>query len=52
MTKFVRSFMFVLIAMSFVLAACGGCATATEAPVVEPTTAPAEPTAAPAEPRH
>jgi len=50
MTKFVRSFMFVLIAMSFVLAACGGGATATEAPVVEPTTAPAEPTAAPAEP--
>jgi phosphate transport system substrate-binding protein len=50
MTKFVRSFMFVLIAMTFVLAACGGGATATEAPVVEPTTAPAEPTAAPAEP--
>ena len=46
MTKFVRSFMFVLIAMSFVLAACGGGATATEAPVVEPTTTPAEPTAA------
>ncbi|MGZ9225238.1 MAG: substrate-binding domain-containing protein, partial [Anaerolineales bacterium] len=42
--------MFVLIAMSFVLAACGGGATATEAPVVEPTTAPAEPTEAPAEP--
>ena len=50
MTKFVRSFMFVLIAMSFVLAACGGGDTAIEAPVVEPTTAPAEPTAAPAEP--
>jgi phosphate transport system substrate-binding protein len=50
MTKFVRSSMFVLIAMSFVLAACGGGATATEAPVVEPTTAPAESTAAPAEP--
>src|SRR5688572_22762103 len=49
MTKFVRSFMFVLIAMSFVLAACGGAATATEAPAVEPTTAPAELTAAPAE---
>jgi len=48
MTKFVRPFMFVFIVMSFVLAACGG-ATATEAPVVEPTT-PAEPTAAPAEP--
>src|SRR5687767_12468194 len=49
MTKFVRSFMFVLIAMSFLLAACGGAATATEAPAVEPTTAPAELTAAPAE---
>lgn len=49
MTKFVRSFMFVLIAMSFMLTACGGGATATEAPVVEPTTAPAEPTAAPTE---
>jgi phosphate transport system substrate-binding protein len=50
MTKFVRSFMFVLIAMSFVLAACGG-ATPTEAPpAVEPTTAPAEPTAASPEP--
>jgi phosphate transport system substrate-binding protein len=51
MTKFVRSFMFVLIAMSFVLAACGGAATPTEAPpAVEPTSAPAEPTSAPAEP--
>ena len=49
MTKFVRPFMFVFVLMSFVLAACGG-ATATEAPIVEPTTAPAEPTAAPAEP--
>ena len=49
MTKFFRSFMFVLIAMSFVLSACGG-ATATEAAVVEPTAAPPEPTAAPAEP--
>ena len=49
MTKFVRSFMFVFVLMSFVLAACGGAA-ATEAPVVEPTTVPAEPTAAPAEP--
>jgi|SRR5690349_8160867 len=48
MTKFVRSFMFVLIVMSFVLAACGSASTpaeptATEAPV-EATTA-AEPTA-------
>jgi phosphate transport system substrate-binding protein len=50
MTKFVRSFMFVLIAMSFVLAACGGRATSTEAPVVQPTTVPAGPTAAAAEP--
>jgi phosphate transport system substrate-binding protein len=41
MTQFVGSFMFVLIAMSFVLAACGSGATATDAPVVEPTTAPA-----------
>src|SRR5215216_268498 len=47
MTKFVRPFMFVLFAMSFMLAACGG-ATATEVPVVEPTSAPSEPTAAPA----
>ena len=45
MTRFVRSFMFVLIAMSFVLAACGG-ATTPEAPAAEPTTAPAEPTTA------
>jgi len=49
MTKFVRSFMFVLVAMSFLLAACGA-ATATQAPVVEPTAAPGEPTTAPAEP--
>jgi phosphate binding protein len=43
--------MFVVIVMSFVLSACGG-ATATAAPVAEPTMAPAEPTAtiAPAEP--
>ncbi|HEU0297254.1 MAG TPA: PstS family phosphate ABC transporter substrate-binding protein [Anaerolineales bacterium] len=49
MTKTVRSLMFVFVAMSLLLAACGG-ATTTEAPVVEPTSAPAEPTAAPAEP--
>ena len=49
MTKFVRSFMFVLIAMSFVLTACGGASTP-EAPAVEPTTAPPEPTVAQAEP--
>jgi phosphate transport system substrate-binding protein len=50
MTKFVRSFLFVLIAMSFVLAACGGAAPTEAPPAVEPTTAPAEPTSAPAEP--
>jgi phosphate transport system substrate-binding protein len=49
MTKFVRSFMFVFIVMSFVLSACGG-ATATQAPVVQPSSAPAEPTASAAEP--
>jgi phosphate transport system substrate-binding protein len=52
MTKFVRSFMFVLIAMSFVLSACGSATTAeptaTEAPI-EPTAVPAEPTTAPTE---
>jgi phosphate transport system substrate-binding protein len=40
MTKFARPFMFVLIVMSFVLAACGG-ATTEAPPVVEPTSAPA-----------
>ena len=50
MTKFVRTFMFVLIAMSFVLTACGGAATTEEPPTVEPTTAPAEPTAVQEEP--
>ena len=44
MTKSVRTFMFVFVLMSFILAACG--AQATEAPVVEPTAAPAEPTMA------
>jgi phosphate transport system substrate-binding protein len=48
MTKFFRTSMFVIIAISFVLAACG--APATEAPVVQTTSAPAEPTTAPAEP--
>ena len=47
MYKFARSFVFVLVAMSFLLAACG--TPATEAPVAEPTVAPAEPTAAPVE---
>ena len=50
MSKFVRPLMFIMIVMSFVLTACGGGETATQAPVVEPTSAPAEPTAAPAEP--
>ena len=49
MTKFVRPLMFVFFAMSLLLAACGGAQTTTEAPVVEPTTAPAESTAAPAQ---
>jgi phosphate transport system substrate-binding protein len=48
MTKTVRSLLFVFVILSFVLAACGS--PATEAPVAEPTSAPAEPTAAPAEP--
>jgi phosphate transport system substrate-binding protein len=48
MTKFVRLLMFMFIVMSFVLSACGS-ATSTEAPVVQPTSAPAEPTAAPAQ---
>ncbi|HEX2993105.1 MAG TPA: PstS family phosphate ABC transporter substrate-binding protein [Anaerolineales bacterium] len=51
MSKPFRSFLFVLVLMSFVLAACGGAAT--EAPVVEPTSptsAPAEPTDAAQEP--
>ncbi len=49
MTKFFRTSMFVIIAMSFLLAACGS-ATATEAPAVEPTFAPTEPVATVAEP--
>jgi phosphate transport system substrate-binding protein len=48
MSKTVRSFLFVLVLTSLVLAACGGAAT--EAPVVEPTSAPAEPNTASAEP--
>lgn len=44
MTKLVRPLLFVFVAMSLLLAACGAPA-ATEAPVVEPTAAPAEPTA-------
>lgn len=49
MTKFARPFMFVLIVMSFLLAACGGGTTTTAEPT--PTEAAVEPTAAaPAEP--
>ncbi len=52
MSKFARTFIFLVVALSFVLAACGGQATeapaATEAPV-EATEAPAEATEAPAE---
>ena len=44
MPKFVRTLMFVFVLMSLMLAACG--AQATEAPVLEPTSALAEPTAA------
>lgn len=44
MTKTVRSLLFVFVAMSLLLAACGGTPAATEAPVVEPTTASTEPT--------
>ena len=48
MSKFVRSFVFVVLALSFVLAACG--APATEAPTAVPATeVPAEPTAVPTE---
>jgi len=50
MAQFFRTSMFVIIAMSFVLAACGGASSATEAPVVQPTSAPPEPTTAPVEP--
>lgn len=48
MTRFVRSFMFVIVLMSFILTACGGAETA--APTGEPATTVIEPTAAPAEP--
>jgi len=49
MTKIVRPLMFVFVVMSLLLTACGGAQTTPEAPVVEPTSAPAQPTAAPAE---
>jgi phosphate transport system substrate-binding protein len=46
MSKTVRSFLFVIVALSLVLAACGAPAAETAAPA-EPTAAPAEPTKAP-----
>jgi len=46
MSKTVRSFLFVVVALSLVLAACGAPAAETAAPA-EPTAAPAEPTKAP-----
>jgi phosphate transport system substrate-binding protein len=49
MTKFFRTSMFAIIAMSFLLAACGS-ATPTQAPVVEPTFAPTEAVATVAKP--
>src|SRR5215212_6266959 len=49
MTKFFRTSMFVIIAMSFLLAACGG-ATPTQAPAVDPTFASTEAAATMAEP--
>ena len=49
MSKFVRTFMFVLVAMSFVLAACGGATTTEAPPAAQPTSAPPEPTTAAAE---
>ena len=49
MIKFFRTSMFVIIVMSFLLAACGS-ATPTQAPAVEPTFAPTEPAATMAEP--
>ena len=54
MSKFVRSFVFALIVMSFVLAACGAPAAetesaATEVPAMEATEVPATATASPAE---
>ncbi|MDQ2691713.1 MAG: PstS family phosphate ABC transporter substrate-binding protein [Chloroflexota bacterium] len=50
MTKFVRPFMFVLIVLSFVLAACGGAESTEAPPAVEPTTALTESTDAVEEP--
>jgi phosphate binding protein len=55
MTKLARPLLFVFVAMSLLLAACGtspsggGAPAANEAPVVEPTTAPVESTVAPVE---
>ena len=49
MSKFVRTFMFVVVAMSFVLTACGGATTTEAPPAVQPTESAPEPTTAPAE---
>jgi phosphate binding protein len=49
MSKFVRTFVFLTVALSFVLAACGTPATTAPTTAPEPTEAPAEPTAVPAE---
>ncbi|MHB8114072.1 MAG: extracellular solute-binding protein, partial [Bellilinea sp.] len=50
MTKKYLPLISILLIAAFALAACQPAATATPAPVVEPTAAPAEPTAVPAEP--
>lgn len=50
MTKTILSLLFVLVVASLALTACGGSATATEVPAIEPATAPVEATAIPAEP--
>jgi phosphate transport system substrate-binding protein len=49
MSKFVRSFVFVLVVLSFVLAACGTTPTAAPTTAPEPTEAMAEPTEVPVE---
>src|SRR5689334_16098257 len=49
MSKFARTFVFLTVALSFVLAACGSPAPAEPTTAPEATEAPAEPTAAPTE---
>ncbi len=51
MTKSVRSLMFVIVIMSFLLAACGGAATATQAPAPTEASQPTE-ASMPTEPLH